>query len=258
MPPIASTPLISRSVDDIADVRAFFDAMAADYRDIHGPSDRWLRQRLDILRDLLPAPRGGLIVEIGCGTAMHLVALADRYDRAVGLDLSPAMIERCEAVRHHHPLRDRLRFAVDPAERLHTLGDDTVDALICVGAFEHLLDQPRAAAQIGRVLKPGGTFACLTPNGAYLWYTRIAPLLGLATQHLSTDRFLSESQWRELLGRAGLQVPVVRYWSFIPRGDMPRPAAMLLDALDGVGRLPGLNRLRGGLALRAIKPLPRL
>ncbi len=242
-------------MDGTDDVRAFFDQAAEGYRDAHGCSEHLLRYRLGILQDLLPEPRAGLLVEIGCGTAIHLLGLAASYDQAVGLDLSPAMIARCEAERQHHPLRERLRFSVDRAEELLTLGHDTVDVLICVGAFEHILDRPRAAAQILRVLKPGGTFVCLTPNGGYLWYTHLAPCLRLDTKHLSTDRFLSKREWVRLLRNAGFADPATRPWTFIPRGDIPASAARVLEVLDRSGRRFGVNRLRGGLALRAVKPL---
>ena len=245
---------MSRSVGCIDDVRVFFDEVAEDYRDAHGCSERSLSYRLGILQRLLPERRSGSIVEIGCGTAMHLSSLAEGYDQAIGLDLSPAMIAHCEAERLRHPLCERLRFAVDRAEELATQRDGTVDALICVGAFEHILDRPRAAAQIHRVLKPGGTFVCLTPNGAYLWYTHLAPALRLETKHLSTDRFLTSREWIGLLTTAGFDAPAVRSWTFIPRGDMPVLAARLLQVLDGLGRRFRIDALRGGLALRAVKP----
>ena len=246
--------LVSRAVGGHADVRAFFDEAAADYRDVHDRAQRCFRERLRLLRTLLPEPRGGTIVEIGCGTAMHLLGLADGYDRAIGLDLSPAMIARCETLRPDHPLRPRLHFAVDPAEELRTLADGSVDALFCVGAFEHVLDKQRAAAQVHRVLKPGAAFACLSPNGGYVWYARIAPALGIETRHLSTDRFLTETEWRRLLAVTGFCPPSVGHWTFIPRGDMPPASFWALTALDRLGRLLGAGSLRGGVTLRAVKP----
>lgn len=249
---VAPPRLVTRSVGRPDDVRAFFDEAAAGYRDAHGGPEHLLRYRLGVLRDLLPEPRCGLIVEIGCGTAMHLLGLADSYDQAVGLDLSPAMIARCERERQHHPLRERLRFSVDRAEELLTLGDGTADVLICVGAFEHILDQPRAAAQIRRVLKPGGAFVCLTPNGGYLWYSLLAPCLRLDTKHLSTDRFLTTREWVRLLRNAGFAEPLIRPWTFIPRGDIPASAARLLEVLDRWGRRFRVSRLRGGLAVRSV------
>ena len=245
--------LISRPVASQRDVLNFFDQAAAQYQDSHGPAARLLAYRLEILNRMLPAT-GGTLVEVGCGTAMHLYGLADRFERAIGLDLSPAMIARCKRERSNHSGSDRVQFAVDTAETLEALTDVTVDALIGVGVFEHVLDRPKALAQVFRVLRPGGVFACLTPNGAYLWYTHIAPWLGLETRHLSSDRFLSEPEWRDLLTAAGFRDITVHPWTFIPRGDMPSACGKALGWLDGVARPFRGKRLRGGLAIRALKP----
>ncbi len=248
--------LISWPVTGHRDVRNFFDRAAADYHDAHGPAAALLAYRLGILNRILPRTCG-ILAEVGCGTGMHLYGLADRFDRGIGLDLSPAMIDRCERERRNHPEGQRVRFAVDAAEHLATLTDATVDALIGVGVYEHVLDRPAALAQVFRVLKPGGVFACLTPNGAYLWYTHIAPWLGLETRHLSSDRFLSESEWKILLTAAGFGQITVQPWTFIPRGDMPSACSSVLARLDKLARPFCCNRLRGGLAIRAIKPGPR-
>lgn len=245
--------LISRPVAGHRDVRDFFDQAAAEYQDCHGPAAALLAYRLEILERMLP-PACGVLAEVGCGTAMHLYGLADRFDRGIGLDLSPAMIDRCNRERRHHTESDRIRFAVDSAERLATLSDASADVLIGVGVFEHVLDRPAALAQVFRVLKPGGVFACLTPNGGYLWYTHIAPWLGLETRHLSSDRFLTGSEWKSLLTAAGFVRIVVQPWTFIPRGDMPSACSRVLAGLDKLAQPFCCNRLRGGLAISAVKP----
>src|SRR6185503_19530850 len=44
-------------------------------------------------------PRGGTCVEVGCGPGRMTGALAERFDRVIALDVSPAMLERArEAV----------------------------------------------------------------------------------------------------------------------------------------------------------------
>jgi SAM-dependent methyltransferase len=134
------------------------------------------------------------------------------------------------------------------------VGDGAADAVLCVGALEHMPDKAAVLRQVRRVLKPGGAFVCLTPNAAYLWYAHLAPWLGLATKHLSTDRFLDEPELLRLLDGAGLAVEIVDYWTFVPRGDLPAGLAAALDGLDAVGRRFRIARLRGGLCCRAVRP----
>lgn len=246
-------PLTSHPVRGREDVRAFFDDVARDYRESHGDAAQLFRYRLRLLHALLPQEQGGVLVEIGCGPGQHLLALAARFDRAVGLDLSPVMIEQAERLRRQHPLRERIVFAVDPAEELATLEPDSVDALICIGAFEHMLQPDRVLRQIRRVLKVDERFVCLTPNGGYVWYTHLARRLGCEVRHLTTDRFVTERRFRALLAASGLEVEHAGYWTFIPRGDMPRAVATVLDVLDAFGRIFGVPALRGGLYLVAKK-----
>ncbi len=244
--------LRTRQIDSPDDLREFFDRLAPLYRDCHGRADRLLRYRLGIVHRLLRGTERGLLVEIGCGTGLQLFALASGFRRAHGTDLSPGMIEQAERLRRSHPDSGRISLSVDPAEALASVGDGAADVVLCVGALEHMPDRGAVLRQVRRVLKPSGVFICLTPNADYLWYARLAPWLGLATRHLSTDRFLGGAELPELLGAAGLIAETVDYWTFIPRGDLPAGVARLLEGLDAAGRVLGLPRLRGGLCFRAV------
>ncbi|MGX2038727.1 class I SAM-dependent methyltransferase [Methylocaldum sp. MU1018] len=240
-------------IKDLDDVRAFFDRLAPVYRDCHGKAEKLLRYRLGIIERLLEGAGRGVLVEIGCGTGMYLFPLAGRFDRAHGTDLSPAMIEQAEHLRVGHPYAERICLSAAPAESLNSVGDAEADAVLCVGALEHMLDQRRALREACRVLKPGGVFVCLTPNADYVWYAGIAPWLRLGTRHLSTDRFLGRKELADLLETAGFEVERVGSWTFIPRGDMPAYLARILTLLDGIGRLFRIPSLRGGLYCRAVR-----
>lgn len=244
--------LVTTPCRDREDVRVFFDRLAPDYRDLHGPAAKALRYRLRLIGTLMQGAGLDLLVEIGCGTGMHLFPLAQRFRRVHGTDLSPAMIARAEALRRHHPESGCITLAVDPAEELATVGTATADVVLCVGALEHMWQPEAVLRQVRRVLKPGGRFLCLTANGAFLWYSWLAPRLGYATRHLSSDRFFRAAELADLLRGAGLVPEVIGFWSFVPRGDMPGFLAGLFTFLDGVGRGCGLSRLRGGLYCRAV------
>lgn len=239
--------LVTRPIADAEELVAHFDREAPEYVDTHGHPQRLLRYRLAIIERLLGDVRRGTLLEIGCGRAIHLVPLAAGFERAVGTDASPGMVRMARAAAPS----GRIAFRVDPAERLDTVGDGSVDAVLCVGALEHMLDRAGALAQVRRVLAPGGTFVCLTPNGGYCWYRVIAPLLRRDTRHLSTDRFLEAGELRELVRAAGLAPQASEHWRFIPKGDMPKLWGAVLHALDHVGRLAHAGVLRGGIAVSA-------
>jgi ubiquinone/menaquinone biosynthesis C-methylase UbiE len=239
------------------DIQRFFDALAEAYRDEHGDADRLLRYRVRLIRRLLRGVGRSCLVEVGCGNGLHLFALAGDFERAVGTDLSPRMIAASERRRAAHPLSDRIRFAVHAAKRLSSVPDETADAVLCVGAFEHMLDRSDVLKEIERVLRPGGAFVCLTPNAEYVWYTQVAPYLRLQTRHLSTDRFVGRGEWPALLREADLQPIDIGTWRFVPAGDMPAWAATPMRFVDGIGHALRISSLRGGCYVKAVKPSRR-
>jgi 2-polyprenyl-3-methyl-5-hydroxy-6-metoxy-1,4-benzoquinol methylase len=242
--------LTTRFIRDPRDLVEHFDRLAPEYFDAHGPAERLLAYRLSIIRRFLATARMGTLLEIGCGTAIHLLALAGRFGQAHGIDVSPEMVR--VACRHAEisPWRTRISLRVDAAEELATVEDRSVDVVLCVGALEHMLDKPRAVL---RVLRIGGVFICLTPNGGYYWYRHLAPWLGFDTRHLSTDRFLTARDVKTLIGGAGLALQRFEYWRFIPQGDLPVGWGSVLRALDWVGQPLRVGVLRGGMAFSAVR-----
>jgi 2-polyprenyl-6-hydroxyphenyl methylase/3-demethylubiquinone-9 3-methyltransferase len=164
------------------------------------------------------------------------------------------MIRAARARVRSSVLEGRAFFLVANAEDLSCLKEDSFALALAVGAFEHMVDKPAVLKSLLRVLRPGGCFICLSPNGEFLWYSRLAPRLGINTRHLSSDIFLSRSEFGRLLGEAGFSTPDVFYWRFIPRGDIPAAWARLLGALDAAGSVVPWPKLRGGILVRAVKP----
>jgi 2-polyprenyl-6-hydroxyphenyl methylase/3-demethylubiquinone-9 3-methyltransferase len=241
--------LKTRTILDRGDLIAHFDRHAATYEEAHGDSRRLLDYRLSLIRQRC-RDRSGVLLEIGCGTAIHLAALAPDFSRAIGTDISPRMIA---SARQRLPAAAQIELRVDPAEELASIEDSSTDIVLCVGALEHMLDRARVVSQATRVLRPSGKFVLLTPHGGYCWYTQLAPALGIATRHLSTDQFLKKREAMELLQSAGLRLESWDYWTFIPKGDMPAWSGAALEFLDRVGRFCRLGVLRGGLILTGVK-----
>ncbi|HXM57692.1 MAG TPA: class I SAM-dependent methyltransferase [Candidatus Dormibacteraeota bacterium] len=101
---------------------------------------------------------GRRVLDVGCGFGHELAGmcrLGARAEDLVGVDLVP---ERVERARHSFPTID---FRVGSAVALG-LDDASVDVVLCYTLFSSILDRPtagRVAAEIDRVLRPGGAVA---------------------------------------------------------------------------------------------------
>lgn len=77
-------------MDSTVGWRAFFDAHAARYDE--QPFTHHTEAEVEFLLGLLPLARGATILDVGCGTGRHAVALARRGFRVTGVDFSSEML----------------------------------------------------------------------------------------------------------------------------------------------------------------------
>lgn len=105
----------------------------------------------------LAAPRPGeVVVDIGAGTGLLTLLVAETAERVWAIDTSPSMCEylRAKAVSAGHA---NVEAVVASATSL-PLVEDTADLVVSNYCFHHLCDadKKRALSEAGRVLRPGG------------------------------------------------------------------------------------------------------
>lgn len=113
----------------------------------------------EFLAGLLPAARGGAVLDLCTGTGSLLPYLSEkvgRSGRVAGLDFSRGMLKRGRLKTME---RSNLLLVQGDAERL-PFAAGSFDAVTCSHAFYELKGETREQAlrEIGRVLTPGGTF----------------------------------------------------------------------------------------------------
>jgi SAM-dependent methyltransferase len=136
-------------------MRATWDALASDPDVYVGDPERG-RAELEALFGRLGAdPRGGTCIEVGSGPGRMTAALAERFDRVLALDVSPAMLEQARAA----VADPRVQFLAISGERLDGVDDASADVVVCYLVLQHLPTREAVLsyfAEFARVLGPGG------------------------------------------------------------------------------------------------------
>lgn len=102
----------------------------------------------DRLRHLLNLPAEGWLLDAGGGTGRIARRLKDKVGGLVVVDISTAMLAQ---TRHKNGFSaSRARVQQLP------FADNSFDRIIAVDSWHHFDDQPAAAHDLVRVLKPGG------------------------------------------------------------------------------------------------------
>ncbi|ARQ02328.1 class I SAM-dependent methyltransferase [Pseudorhodoplanes sinuspersici] len=149
------------------DMRAYWDSIGCrddnEKQIAHQPTrEGFLQSGVDNLPLIFPCgcesiPKGGTVVEIGCGKGrlVRVIAQKRRDVRVVGVDVSDRMVEmaseECKEWINTH-------FSVSDGTNLACLGTNTADIIYSFIVFQHM---PRGAVRstisdAARVLKPNG------------------------------------------------------------------------------------------------------
>jgi SAM-dependent methyltransferase len=198
-------------------------------------------------------PRGSGL-DLGCGDGKLMRILLDAADAAptlVGVDPDP--------------LETRDAAGSGVYQRVHTVPGDRVpepsasfDFVFSNSVLEHIDDLEPVMAETARLLRPGGTFLFTVPSPGLheclagpLWGERQA-YLSMIDRRCYHRRYWSEAQWRDCLGRHGIDVVLAKPYLTLPEvrrwETLSRFTAGVLYALVG-GRLQPIE-IQRGLRLR--------
>lgn len=182
----------------------------------------------DALDDAPVTPPGrGMALEVGSGLGRVCAALAPRFDRVVGLDISIEMVRRAtELAPAQH-----VSFVLGDGATLGGIDDGTVDLVLSFTVFQHIPSVNVIESYLreaGRVLRPGGVFVFQWNNepGELRWRVRRSLLGALQRTHIRRERYLRNAP--QFLGS---RVPLDRVDRVL------RSAGMELKATRNAGTL---------------------
>ena len=107
-----------------------------------------------------------LAIDVACGPGTFTRPLARRVARAIGVDLTPAMVEKARA----EAARDGITNIEFLCADVYSLpfSDGAAGIVSCGYAFHHITEPARALAEMERVLQPGARLAItdiIVPEG---------------------------------------------------------------------------------------------
>ena len=143
--------------------------------------------------------RDAAILDIGCGGGEFLAACRDRgFTRLLGSEYSSAARDQCH--RRGLAVTSRsLEELIDEGRRF--------DVVTAFQVLEHVSDPLFFLQSVHRLLRPGGTFMCATPNADSFLRKMRWHLLDLPPHHLTR---WDETTYRTLMPKIGLNVAEVR------------------------------------------------
>lgn len=131
--------------------------------DFHVVATRIVLQS-ELLADTADLRPGWRVLDVACGSGNATIAAARSGTHAVGVDYVPELLDKARERATAEGLE--IEFQVGDAEDL-PVADASFDAALSVFGVMFAPDQQRAASELLRVVRPGGTIglASWTPDG---------------------------------------------------------------------------------------------
>jgi len=204
--------------------RAVFDRMAE--LDQH---HWWFRARRRILEELIVRvvrpPKGGRVLEVGCGTG-HNLAMLGKFGH-----LDASELDFAARTLSSKRLGREVKEAKLPDLSMFKRNEYDLVALLDV--LEHVPDDLASLRAIHRRLKPGGALLLTVPANPWMWSAHDA-----AHHHF---RRYTKKQLKELFLRSGLEIELLSYFNTLlyPLIAAARIAGKLLRRDSSDDKLPG-------------------
>ena len=182
-----------------------------------------------------PEGKGWNILDIAGGTgdiAFRMLDYATKVRRddkttVTVADINPAMLAegKKRGLETAYADTDRLKFLEANAEELTMIDNDSVDLYTVAFGIRNFTDKQKALEEAFRVLKPGGTFACLEFSKVTdslfdalykRWSFSAIPIIGELVaadrnsyQYLveSIEKFPTQEEFKSMIRQAGFIVP---------------------------------------------------
>lgn len=132
--------------------RTFYDNISSIYDDVFTSHKVHAHNIAQVLTDTFASKRHKVsVLDLGCGTGMLSILLAESGFSIVGMDISFLSLRRLKQKTH--------AFGVVQADAdFLPIQSRSLDAVVCLGSWRHFSDIGTVSAEIARLLKTDGIF----------------------------------------------------------------------------------------------------
>jgi arsenite methyltransferase len=113
---------------------------------------------------------GDVVLDVGTGDgliAFGAIPLVGESGHVIFSDVSPTLLEHCQAAVRDLRVEDRAEFVRTSAEDLSPIPDDSVDVVTTRSVLIYVHDKARAFEEFHRVLRAGGRLSIFEPINNY-------------------------------------------------------------------------------------------
>jgi SAM-dependent methyltransferase len=143
----------------LRDTQEAFDSVATDYDGPRGNNDLIQDMRHEMWQSLdATLPRGSRLIDLGCGTGLDAVRMADLGHFVTAADWSPLMVQRTRDRAEREHVTDRVKSIALGAHELCRLDEaGQYDGVYSnLGPLNCVPDLAEVSRECARLLKPGG------------------------------------------------------------------------------------------------------
>jgi ubiquinone/menaquinone biosynthesis C-methylase UbiE len=117
-----------------------------------------------------------VVIDFGCGPGFFLIPLAKVAGKAIGVDVSPGMLERAarKAKKKHRTVKLLQSDGTDIR-----LADESVDMILLNHVFHEVENKSKVLGEFRRILRPSGTLAIVerTHDTSSFWRITGPPVI---------------------------------------------------------------------------------
>jgi ubiquinone/menaquinone biosynthesis C-methylase UbiE len=155
----SATSILADQRRRLDDTQKAFDSVASDYDGMRGNNALIQDMRSEMWGWFKTTfPPGGRLIDLGCGTGLDAVHLAQQGFHITATDWSPLMVERTRLRAEIERLTDRVRSVNVGAQELQQLEEASVydGAYSNLGPLNCVPELRDVARECARLLRPGG------------------------------------------------------------------------------------------------------